>query len=236
MNPASSKGADRRPSILLVDDDRELGVLMTEYLSGRGYGIETAADGEEGLRRSVAGGYDLLIVDVMLPGLNGLEVLTQLRRRSDLPVIILTARRDLQSRLAGLAGGADDYLQKPFSPDELVARIAAVLRRTGPRARDAAPVTVGNVRIEPGSRQVWVGDDRPVLTATEFDILELLLRSAGRIVSRDEISAVLYDRTKAPFERALDVHVSHVRKKIERPGHQLIRTIRGVGYLFVKER
>ncbi len=223
-------------SILLVDDDHELGVLMSEYLAPRGYALEAVCDGEEGLRRVFAGKHDLVILDVMLPGLDGFEVLTQLRRRSNLPVIMLTARRGLRSRLEGLTRGADDYLQKPFSPDELVARIAAVLRRTAQRIHEPEPIILGDVRLDSRTREVWVGDERPALTTTEFDILDLLMRSAGRVVSRDEMTGVLYYRSKAPFERAVDVHVSHLRKKIERPGQPLIRTIRGVGYLFVKER
>jgi two-component system response regulator CpxR len=232
---SGAKGGSVQASILLVDDDRELGALMSEYFADRGYALDAAADGEEGLRRIFAGKYDLLILDVMLPGLDGFEVLTQVRRRSDVPVIMLTARRGLRSRLAGLSHGADDYLQKPFSPDELIARVGAVLRRARQTVHEPPPVVVGHIRIDPRTREVWIGDTRAPLTTTEFDILDLLMRAAGRVVSRDEIAAILYHRTKAPLERTVDVHVSHLRKKIEQPGRPLLRTIRGVGYLFVKQ-
>ncbi|MBI4264473.1 MAG: response regulator transcription factor [Acidobacteria bacterium] len=233
---STARDAAAHASILLVDDDSELGVLMSEYFADRGCVLDAVADGEQGLRRIFADRYDLLILDVMLPGLDEFEVLTQLRRRSDLPVIMLTARRGLRSRLAGLAHGADDYLQKPFAPDELVARVAAVLRRARHTVHDASPVAVGHVRIDARTREASVGRNRVALTTTEFDILDLLMRSAGRVVSRDEIAAVLYHRSKAPLERTVDVHVSHLRKKIEQPGRPLIRTIRGVGYLFMRER
>jgi two-component system response regulator CpxR len=228
--------ADGGQSILLVDDDTMLGALMSEYFCNHGYRIDVAPDGREGLRRALQGRYDLVILDVSLPNLDGFEVLRQIRQRSDVPVIMLTARTSQAERIAGLEAGADDYLPKPFAPGELIARVRAVLRRAGhllPVRR--AVVQVGNIRLIPGARQVQRGTEPIELTAIEFDILDLLMRSAGRIVSRDEIAAILYQRETTPYERSVDVHVSHLRKKLERPNQPLIRTIRGIGYLFLVE-
>jgi len=228
--------ADGGQSILLVDDDTMLGALMSEYFGNHGYRIDIAPDGREGLRRALQGRYDLVILDVSLPNLDGFQVLRQIRQRSDVPVIMLTARTSQQERIAGLEAGADDYLPKPFEPLELVARVRAVLRRAGhmlPVRR--AVVQVGNIRLIPGARQVQRGTEPIELTSIEFDILDLLMRSAGRIVSRDEIAAILYQRETTPYERSVDVHVSHLRKKLERPHQPVIRTIRGAGYLFLVE-
>jgi two-component system response regulator CpxR len=224
------------PSILLIDDDVELCALMTEYLSGQGYRIDSAKDGRRGLARALNGAYDLVILDGMLPVLDGLEVLGQLRRRSTVPVIMLTARTAVQDRIQGLETGADDYLPKPFNPGELVARIRAVLRRAETTAgRERSEVQVGPIRISRTTHEAW-RDEMPVmLTSAEFDILDVLMRSAGRIVSRDEISAVLYQREASPFDRAGDVHIGHLRKKLSGSGRDPIRTVRGVGYLFSTE-
>jgi two-component system response regulator CpxR len=169
----------------------------------------------------------------MLPVLNGSELLAQIRRRSSVPVIMLTARTEQEDRIAGLDAGADDYLPKPFGPEELLARIRAVLRRAGYTGSAKSPlIEVAGLRLNSQSREVWL-DDQPVeLTSIEFDILDLLARSSGRIVSRDELTAALYQRESTPYERSLDVHMSHLRKKLERGDRPLIRTVRGVGYLF----
>jgi two-component system response regulator CpxR len=222
-------------SVLLIDDDVELCELMREFFAARGMGVESIHDGRRGLARALAGDHDLILLDVMLPGLDGFEVLRQVRRRSDVPIIMLTARTARIDRIAGLDAGADDYLPKPFEPEELVARIRAVLRRAGrPAATASDPREVNGVRLVPGTREVWC-DGIPVeITTTEFDILELMLRSAGRIVSRHEMSAAIYRRPISSKDRSLDVHVSHLRKKLG-PMGGLIRTIRGVGYLFCAE-
>jgi two-component system response regulator CpxR len=222
--------------ILLVDDDSELCALMTDFFARHGFVIETAHDGRGGLARALEAGFDLIILDVMLPVIDGFEVLAQLRRRSAVPVIMLTARTGQQDRIAGLDAGADDYLPKPFGPEELLARIRAVLRRSG-RTADAKSqiVEAGGLRLNPRTREVW-RDDEPIdLTAIEFDILDLLARSSGRIVSRDELAAALYQRESTPHERSLDVHMSHLRKKLASGERTLIRTVRGVGYLFSSE-
>lgn len=222
-------------SLLLIDDDTELCGLMRQFFESNGCRIETVYDGVIGLSRALEGGYDLLLLDVMLPGLNGFDLLRQLRKRSSVPVILLTARTEKADRITGLDAGADDYLPKPFGPDELLARIRAVLRRSGRMAQPkAAVVETNSVRLNPATREVWREGVPVEVTSIEFDILELLMRSAGRVVSRDELSKSLYQRQATPFERSLDVHVSHLRKKLT-GGHELIRTVRGVGYLFRPE-
>jgi two-component system response regulator CpxR len=221
-------------SLLLVDDDVELGEMMGEFFARRGIALEVVHDGRNGLARALGGGYDLLLLDVMMPELDGFEVLRQLRRSSQIPVIMLTARTAAVDRISGLEAGADDYLPKPFGPEELVARIRAVLRRAGRGQMPAEPpevIEVEGVQLIPAARAVRCAGATVNVTTTEYDILEQLVRSAGRIVSRDELTALLYQRKTTPFDRVLDVHVSHLRKKLGRHG-ELIRTVRGAGYLF----
>ncbi|HEY1987743.1 MAG TPA: response regulator transcription factor [Terracidiphilus sp.] len=219
-------------SLLLVDDDAELCGMMREFLGQSGHRLDCAYNGREGLATALAGAYDLVILDVMLPALDGFSVLQQLRRRKDLPVIMLTARVQQQDRIQGLNAGADDYLPKPFDPDELLARIKAVLRRSEVTLRpESVAVTIGNLRIDAGTREVWSAGAPVELTAMEFDLLDMLIRAAGRVLSRDEISAALFEREATPYDRFLDVHISHLRKKLT-GGRSLIRTIRGVGYVF----
>ncbi len=220
--------------LLLVDDDAELRGLMTEFFGTHGIEVDTAQDGAQGLARAVEDRHDLVLLDVMMPKLDGFEVLRQIRRRSKIPVIMLTARTSQTDRVAGLEGGADDYLPKPFGPEELLARVRAVLRRTVGRELPVSeePVVEANgVRLTPRTREVCYRGAPVRLTALEFDILDLLVRSAGRIVSRDEIAATLHQRDASPLDRSLDVHISHVRKKLD-AGRDLILTVRGLGYLF----
>jgi two-component system, OmpR family, response regulator CpxR len=219
-------------SVLLVDDDVELCELMQEFFARRSIRLDTVNDSRRGLTRALAGGHDLLLLDVMMPGLDGFELLRLIRRQSRVPVIMLTARTAQVDRVAGLDAGADDYLPKPFGPEELLARIRAVLRRAGGSASTRPePLEVAGVRIDPGSRETWADGQKVDLTSIEFDLLELLIRSAGRIISRNELMASLYQRPASPFDRALDVHVSHIRKKLGDRG-DLICTVRGAGYLF----
>jgi two-component system response regulator CpxR len=168
----------------------------------------------------------------MMPIIDGVTVLQQIRRRADIPVIMLTARVQQKDRIHGLNAGADDYVPKPFDPDELHARIHAVLRRTR-RSRESMEniTTIGDLRLDAGTRQVYLSDTSIELTSIEFDVLELLVRSVGRIVSRDEITMLIFGRESTPYDRFLDVHISHLRKKLE-CGKTLIRAIRGVGYIF----
>lgn len=206
--------------------------MMREFLAEAGHRLECAHNGREGLASALNAAHDLVILDVMLPVLDGFEVLRQLRRRKQVPIIMLTARVQQQDRIQGLDAGADDYLPKPFDPDELLARIRAVLRRAEPSIQPAAEsIKVGSIRVNPSTREVWSEGHLVDLTSTEFDLLEMLIRSAGRIVSRDEITAALFEREATPYDRFLDVHISHLRKKLE-GGPRIIRTIRGVGYMF----
>ncbi|HEX4286036.1 MAG TPA: response regulator transcription factor [Terracidiphilus sp.] len=222
----------RSLSLLLVDDDAELCGMMREFFTEAGCKLDTAYNGRDGLTNALRGHYDLMILDVMLPGLDGIAVLQQLRRKKDLPVIMLTARVQQQDRILGLDSGADDYLPKPFDPDELLARVRAVLRRTQSAAiTPEAAMTRGGVKLNQSTREVWSGGTPVELTSMEFDLLDLLMRSAGQVVSRDQITSVLFEREATPYDRFLDVHISHLRKKLH-GGRKLIRTIRGVGYVF----
>jgi two-component system response regulator CpxR len=218
-------------SLLLVDDDEELCALMREFLARREIELETVHDGRLGLTRAVGGGHDLVLLDVMLPGIDGFEVLYQIRRQSNVPVILLTARTAQVDRVKGLDAGADDYLPKPFGPEELLARIRAVLRRSG-QVRAAFPtLDVGGLRLTPGTRAVEVAGAEVEVTTLEYDILEYLVRAAGRVVRRDELSSAVQQRKPTPFDRSLDVHISHLRRKLGSVGDS-IRTVRGIGYLF----
>lgn len=215
-----------------MDDDTDLCALISDYLGQHQFAVEAVYDGRRGLARALEAPFDVIILDVMLPVLDGFEVLKQVRRRSAVPVIMLTARTAQADRVAGLNAGADDYLPKPFGPEELLARMRAVLRRAE-HATAASPVAeAGDVRVDSQTREAWVAGEPASLTAIEFDILDFLVRAAGRVVSRDELAAVLYQRESTPYERALDVHISHLRKKLERCERVQIRTVRGIGYFF----
>lgn len=220
------------PTLLVVDDDPRLSHLLQEYLSTRGHEVLLAADGEAGLTRLRAGGVDLVVLDIMMPGKDGLQVCREIRTFSQVPVIMLTARGDETDRIVGLELGADDYLAKPFNPRELQARITAVLRRSrGPEATDV--IRGAGVRMDVERREVEV-DGQPVdLTTTEFEILRVLLASAGRVVPRERLMELARGTEWAAFERSVDVHVSHLRRKLgdDPRSPQRIKTIRGVGYL-----
>lgn len=223
-------------SLLLVDDDAELCEMMREFFEQNGHTLECVRNGTDGLKHAIEQKYDLVILDVMLPGMNGFTLLNQLRRRREVPVIMLTARTQPQDRVQGLEAGADDYLPKPFDPDELLARVRAVLRRAG-KAKDDGLFHFASDELEINgqTRQVWLRSEPVDLTAVEFDILYLLVCSAGRVLTREELSSAILERSLTPYDRSLDVHISHLRKKIEPIGRQ-IQTIRGVGYLFTSNR
>lgn len=219
--------------ILLVDDDAELAGMMTEYFARLGHRLDCAYNGRDGMVRALQEHYDAVVLDVMLPTINGFSVLQRLRQRSRMPVIMLTARIRRDDVIAGLNGGADDYLTKPFDADELLARIQAVLRRAeAPAAGQDRPVRVfKELRVDVAAREVRSGGRLVDLTALEFDLLEMLTRVAGRVVLREEITEALLNRSNNPHDRALDVHISHLRSKLE-SSRALIRTIRGAGYVF----
>jgi DNA-binding response OmpR family regulator len=222
-----------RLSLLLVDDDAELCSMMQEFFGEAGHHLDVAYNGRDGLTQILSGSYDLVILDVMMPVVDGVTVLQQIRRRTNVPVIMLTARVEQKDRVLGLNAGADDYVPKPFDADELHARIHAVLRR-GSRERVDSITSIGNLRLDSTTRDVRMSGARVELTSVEFDILELLARSVGRIVSRDEITMLIFGRESTPYDRFLDVHISHLRKKLE-CGKTLIRAVRGVGYIFTGE-
>jgi two-component system, OmpR family, response regulator CpxR len=218
--------------ILLVDDDTELTSLLGEFLRREGFTVEAEHEGNRGLARASEPGVDLVVLDVMLPGIDGFEILRRLRTISHVPVIMLTARGEDVDRIIGLELGADDYLPKPFNPRELVARIRAILRRY--ELRSAPPggrIEVSGIALDPGTREVTVNGKAVEFTTFEFDILELLMRNAGRVLSRDALMENFYNRKATPFDRSIDMHISHLRKKLEN-GDALIKTIRGVGYQF----
>ena len=217
-------------SILLVDDDANLCGLMRDFFEPYGYEIEAVHDGRRGMTRALEGHFDLVILDVMMPVLDGFEVLRQLRKHSTVPVIMLTARTEQEDRVAGLNAGADDYLSKPFGPEELLARMRAVWRRAKASAIELQALSAGVLRLDPSTRMVWENDQRLSFTSVEIDMLELLMRSAGRVVSREELTAAILQRELTPWDRSVDVHIGHLRKKLE--GLASIQTVRGVGYLF----
>jgi len=220
--------------VLLVDDDAELCALLSEFLKREGFTIECEHEGNRGLERAAQPGVDLVVLDVMLPGIDGFEILRRLRQRSKVPVMMLTARGEDVDRIIGLELGADDYLPKPFNPRELAARIRAILRRYEPRpAAVSERLEVNGVIIDPGTREVYSNGKRVELTTFEFDILELLMRAAGRVLSRDALMENFYNRKATPYDRSIDMHISHLRKKLEH-GETLIKTIRGVGYQFIR--
>jgi two-component system response regulator CpxR len=204
---------------------------MREFLEREGFEVEFAHSGTAGLDSALRGRFDLVVLDVMLPGLDGFEILRRLRPHTQVPVLMLTARAEDTDRIVGLELGADDYLPKPFNPRELVARIRAILRRMEPKP-NAGRVEVNGVAIDPGTREAYCDGRRVELTTLEFDILEQLMRSAGRVLSRDALMEALYGRKATPFDRSMDMHISHLRRKLETCGRTLIKTVRGVGYQF----
>ena len=218
--------------ILIVDDDDELSGMLSELLVREGYRVDTQNDGRRGLAAALNGGYDLLVLDVMLPGIDGFEILKRIRRESRIPIMMLTARGEDEDRIVGLELGADDYLPKPFNTRELVARVKAIMRRLEER-NPGGKLEVNGISIDPGTRDVHREGAPVEVTTFEFDILETLMRSAGRVVSRDQLMEELYGRKATPFDRSVDMHISHLRRKLE--GEKpLIKTVRGVGYQFVR--
>ncbi|MFC2171153.1 response regulator [Acidobacteriota bacterium] len=228
-------------SILIVDDDRELCELVIEYLEQEGFAVEAVFDGEKGAAKAIEGDFALVVLDVMLPGLNGFEILRRIRAHSQVPVLMLTARGEEIDRIVGLEIGADDYMAKPFNPRELAARMRAILRRVdGSVDTTAAPgqqrMQVGDLTLDLGAREAFLGNEALPLTGIELSLLEFLVRSAGRVVNREDLSRAVLGRRANPFDRSLDVHMSNLRKKIgPLPGGGVrIKTVRGRGYQYVK--
>jgi DNA-binding response OmpR family regulator len=220
--------------VLIVDDDIELCRLLGERLSSEGFALEAIHDGPRGLERVLSEEHALVILDLMLPGMGGLDVLRRLRVHSPVPVLILTARGEDVDRILGLEIGADDYLPKPFNPRELIARIRAILRRTSRTSATGNSVMVGDVELDPAARAVRMGGTQIDLTSVEFALLETLLRDAGRVVTREQLTETVLGRKLGPFDRVIDVHISNLRKKLSRVhGEERIKAVRGSGYVFV---
>lgn len=223
------------PKILIVDDEHSIINLVSAYLKQERYEIYTAEDGLSGLKAARAYQPDLIVLDIMLPGMDGLEVLAQLRRESDVYVILLTARSEETDKVIGLSVGADDYLTKPFSPRELVARIKAALRRyrTIQGSTFSGIITTSHLRIDPNSRQVWVDNRSIELTSTEFDLLLVLAEHRGMVLSREQLLENVWGGDYFGEMRVVDVHLGHVRQKLGE--NHNISTVRGIGYRFEKE-
>jgi DNA-binding response OmpR family regulator len=224
--------------ILIIDDDAELCALVTRFLSTEGFAVDRAADASQGIGLALSGCYALIMVDVMMPDLNGFDVLRRIRACSRTPVLMLTARGDTQDRVLGLELGADDYLPKPYDPSELAARIRAILRRSeSPRGSAAsASLAVDDIELNAASRAVSRNRKPVDLTAVEFDLLEVLMTHAGTVVSREDLVQKVLGREFSPYDRSIDTHVCNLRKKIGRlkDGTERIKGIRGTGYLYAK--
>ena len=231
---------NRRATALLVDDDTKLGALLTEYLGRNEMDVTIAPDGERGLASLKGGHFDVVLLDVMMPGIDGFEVLKRIRadaRIARVPVLMLTARGDDVDKIVGLEIGADDYLAKPFNPRELLARLRALMRRaTGP-AEVAEKFRTGELTIDFGARTVTLGAKKIVLTSFEFELLACLARGAGRVLTRDQLLDALKGQEFESFDRSIDVHVSRLRAKIERDPKtpRYVQTVRGAGYVLARD-
>ena len=225
--------------VLLVDDDRELTSMLVEYLSQEGLQADAVHNGEDGVNKALSGAYDIVVLDVMMPRLSGIEALRRIRSESSLPVLMLTARGDNVDKIVGLDLGADDYVAKPCTPGEIVARLRAILRRTETREKAKADekIQIGALVLSPGERTVKYLDKAVELTGTEFCILEVLARNAGRLINKQDLSKKALGAPLTPYDRRLDVHISSIRQKLgSRPdGAPWIQTVRGIGYQMVSE-
>jgi len=227
-----------REHVLLVDDDIDLCNLIEQYLEREGLSVEMVHDGHEAVDRLLSRDHDIAILDMMLPGLGGLEILRKVRTNSQIPVIVVTARGDATERIVGLEVGADDYLPKPFNPRELLARLRAILRRSRvPQTTASLPprsLAVGGIEINPGARSVRKEGSPLALTTAEFDLLQMLMRNAGSVVTREDLALIALGRPFAPFERSVDLHISHLRRKLgPLPDRsERIKAVRGIGYLY----
>ena len=237
--PDPATDPDPAKRLLVIDDDVELCALLAEFLKREGFETDLVHDGLRGLEAALAGDHQAIVLDIMLPGLGGFEVLRRIRERKRTPLLMLTARGDHVDRIVGLEMGADDYVPKPFDPRELVARIRAVLRRVAAQA-EATPETrriaAGGITVDQDAREAWCGRQRLDLTAVEFELLVALVRAAGRVVSREEISRAVLGREFNPLDRSVDMHVSHLRRKLEAGAGEAtpIKTVRSAGYLLVR--
>ncbi|NOZ73537.1 MAG: response regulator transcription factor [Chloroflexi bacterium] len=224
-------------TILVVDDEQTIRETVRAYLEREGYTVHTASDGAQALKAVQAFHPDLVVLDIMLPEIDGLEVLRRLRQTSDVWVLMLTARAEEVDKILGLKLGADDYLTKPFSPRELVARVEAILRRGRNALSGEPPLVFPHIRIDPEARRVWCGEEEIELTPIEFDLLLVLARHRGRVLSREQLIEQVWDYDYYGDERVVDVHIGRLRKKLAAasPTAEIISTVRGVGYRFEGE-
>ncbi len=223
---------------LLVEDDARLAALTADYLGGHGVVVTRAADGVGGLEEALRHRYDVVLLDLMLPGKGGLDVCRELRNRSDVPIVVLTARGEEADRVMGLELGADDYVSKPFSPRELLARIRAVVRRArGQVGPTVKPVRVGDLSLDPGARRVTVADREIALTGYEFSLLYALASRPGRVLSREQLIDLAGGNPEEAFDRSVDVHVSRLRHKLgdDPKSPRMLKTVRGAGYMLATE-
>lgn len=223
--------------VLLIDDDVELCSMLTEYLGKNGFHVKTAHRGDTGLHAAQQRPWSLILLDVMLPGMDGFEVLKRIRLDSRVNVLLLTARGEDVDRIVGLEIGADDYLPKPFNPRELLARMRAILRRnSAPVPRESSVLRVQNLELDTAARKVVLSGRKLELTDVEFGLLEALMRSPGKVVNREELSEAVLGRKFDPFDRSLDMHISRLRKKMAQEDRDdQVKTIRGTGYQLVVE-
>jgi DNA-binding response OmpR family regulator len=233
--PPPDSSAPREARVLLVDDDRELCQMLTEYLEAEHFEVKSVHDGGDALEELKLNDFEILILDVMLPSVGGFDVLRKLGASYDTPILMLTARGDDVDRIVGLELGADDYLSKPFNPRELVARIRAILRRATSRAARGGPadeICVGQIVLNTGMHQVRVADRPITLTGAEFRVLELLMRSAGQVISRESMTEQALGRKLVPYDRSIDTHISNLRRKLnlETGKNPEIKNVRGSGY------
>ena len=219
--------------VLLIDDDVGLCEMLVEYLASDGFEVKAVHEGPSGVEHALAGIFDAIVLDVMLPGMNGMEVLRRVRAGSRTPVLMLTARGEVVDRILGLEMGADDYLAKPCNPRELVARLRAVLRRTQPAEADTPVLKVGALEVHPATRRAELAGGALDLTSTEFNLLELLARHAGRVVSKETLSEEGLGRPLTLYDRSIDMHMSKLRRKLGIT--DLIQTVRGMGYQLTAE-
>ncbi len=223
--------------ILVIDDGPEICNLLRDYLTPEGFDVEVVHEGVNGLERSLSGEHAFVLLDVQLPGMDGFEILRNIREHSNIPILMLTVCDQDTDRIKGLQMGADDYLNKPFNLQELLARINTILRRCGnhevpPAALDT--LNVGDLQLEPGSRRVYRNGEEISLTAAEFTLLEVLLTNAGQVVAREELVQRVQGRTHNPYDRSIDVHISRLRKKLScyDDGSERIKAVRGVGHFY----
>jgi len=223
-------------SILVIEDDPVICNLLKEYLVPEGFQVETVHHGTKGLEQALSGNYAFVILDVRLPGLDGFEILRRTRAKSDIPILMLTSCDEEADRIMGLELGADDYLNKPFNLQELLARIRTILRRSGKQPGEHKPhqQIVGDLLLDPGSRRVYRDGIEIALTAAEFTLLEVLLSNAGQVIAREELVRRVQGRRHNPYDRSIDVHISRLRKKLSShsDGSERIKAVRGVGHFY----